>query len=113
MNASWTVQQARRPAPTLTAECFRCDVLAGLSRPKKALPCKYLYDEPGACLFEAICELEEYYPTRTETGILQRNIVEVAALPGPRTNLVDLGSGSGLKTRLLLEHLDRPASYCP
>ena len=100
-------------APALTARHFRRDVLAGLSRPPRSLPCKYLYDEEGARLFEAICELEEYYPTRTETGILRQNIEEIAALLGPRANLVDLGSGNGRKTRLLLEHLEQPASYCP
>lgn len=97
----------------LTFESFRRDVLAGLSRPRKALPCKYLYDDQGAQLFEAICELDEYYPTRTELDILRRNIEEIVTLLGPRANLVDLGSGSGLKTRLLLEHLDQPASYFP
>jgi dimethylhistidine N-methyltransferase len=97
----------------LTAEGFRRDVLAGLSRPKKTLPCKYLYDEHGARLFEAICELEEYYPTRTEMSILRQNIREIASLLGPGSNLVELGSGSSRKTRLLLEHLERPASYLP
>jgi dimethylhistidine N-methyltransferase len=98
---------------TLTREEFRKDVLAGLSRPAKTLPCKYLYDERGAQLFEAICELQEYYPTRTEIGILRQNITEIAALLGSGCHLVDLGSGSGLKTRLLLEHLERPASCTP
>jgi L-histidine Nalpha-methyltransferase len=100
-------------APVLTAQRFRRDVLAGLSRPQRSLPCKYLYDEEGARLFEAICELPEYYPTRTETAILEENIEEIAALAGSRANLVDLGSGNGRKTRLLLEHLEQPASYCP
>jgi dimethylhistidine N-methyltransferase len=97
----------------LTVESFRREALAGLSRQKKMLPCKYLYDEQGARLFEAICELEEYYPTRTELGILKENIEEIAEWVGPRANLVDLGSGSGLKTRLLLENVDRPASCLP
>ncbi len=97
----------------LSSEDFRQDVLAGLSGPNKTLPCKYLYDDQGARLFEAICELDEYYPTRTELGILRDNIDEIASLLGPRVNLVDLGSGSGLKTRLLLDHLDQPASYLP
>ncbi len=97
----------------LSTEDFRQDVLAGLSGPKKVLPCKYLYDGQGARLFEAICELDEYYPTRTELDILRNNIDEIASLLGPRANLVDLGSGSGLKTRLLLDNLDQPASYLP
>ncbi len=102
-----------RAEARLSIEDFRQDVLAGLSGPRKALPCKYLYDDQGARLFEAICELDEYYPTRTELGILRHNLGEIAALLGPRVNLVDLGSGSGLKTRLLLGHLDQPASYLP
>jgi dimethylhistidine N-methyltransferase len=97
----------------LSVERFRRDVVAGLSTSKKTLPCKYLYDETGARLFEAICELEEYYPTRTELSILRDNIDEIASLFGPGANLVDLGSGSGLKTQLLLEHLDHPASCSP
>ncbi len=97
----------------LARENFRRDFVEGLSRPVKRLPCKYFYDEEGACLFEAICELEEYYPTRTEVGILQREIKEIARLPGPDCSLLELGSGSSMKTRLLLDHLDRPACYVP
>jgi dimethylhistidine N-methyltransferase len=96
-----------------STEDFRRDVLAGLSAPRKNLPCKYLYDENGARLFEAISELEEYYPTRTELGILRDNIEEIASLVGPRANLVELGSGNCLKTHLLLDHLHPLASYSP
>lgn len=97
----------------LTREHFLRDILKGLSRPVKSLPCKYFYDHEGACLFEAICELEEYYPTRTETCILRRKIKEIAPLMGADCSLVELGSGSSTKTRLLLDHLDRPACYVP
>lgn len=97
----------------LTREDFRRDVLAGLSRHEKTLPCKYLYDDEGARLFEEICKLEEYYPTRTELGILERNIGEIASLVGPRCRIIELGSGGGVKTQLLLEHLDHPAVYMP
>src|ERR1700756_1553666 len=97
----------------LTSEQFRRDVLAGLSQEEKILPCKYLYDEEGARLFEAICELPEYYPTRIESEILRRNMGEIVELLGPRCRLVDLGSGGGRKTRLLLDNLARPASYAP
>ena len=99
--------------PALSTERFRRDVFAGLSAPQKTLPCKYLYDENGTRLFEAICESEEYYLTRTELCILEQNIDEIVALAGPKANLVDLGSGNCLKTRLLLDHLDQPASYSP
>src|SRR4051812_30757550 len=112
MNESMIAEQELGEAE-LARENFRRDFLAGLSRPVKRLPCKYFYDEEGARLFEAICELEEYYPTRTEVGILRRRIKEIAALPGPDCNLVELGSGSSMKTRLLLDHLDRPACYVP
>jgi dimethylhistidine N-methyltransferase len=112
MSSSVVEEQVGNGA-TLTAEHFRRDLLAGLSLGKKRLPCKYFYDERGARLFEAICELEEYYPTRTEMKILRRNIRDIASMAGPRCNLVDLGSGSGIKTRLLLDCLEQPASYVP
>ena len=91
---------------------FRDDVLAGLALPQKAIPPKYFYDERGSKLFEAICELPEYYPTRTEMAIMQRCIGEVVRLLGPDTQLVEFGSGAGVKTRLLIEHLE-PSLYVP
>jgi len=92
---------------------FLADVLAGLTSPRKTLPCKYLYDERGSALFERICELDEYYPTRTELGILRRHAGAMAAALGPRCLLVEYGSGSSTKTRLLLERLEEPAAYVP
>jgi dimethylhistidine N-methyltransferase len=89
------------------------EVVRGLSRPEKTLPCKFLYDERGAQLFDRICTLEAYYPTRTEIGVLGRHGAEIAALLGPRCRVVELGSGSGIKTHLLLRHLDDPTSYIP
>lgn len=89
------------------------EVLRGLSRQEKTLPCKLLYDERGAQLFDKICTLEAYYPTRTEIGILRRHVAEIGALLGPRCRVVELGSGSGIKTNLLLQHLDAPAAYIP
>jgi dimethylhistidine N-methyltransferase len=89
------------------------DVLRGLGGAAKALPPKYFYDARGARLFEEICELEEYYPTRTEIGILRDRIGEIAGHIGRDSRLVEFGSGSGIKTMLLLEHLDRPAAYVP
>ena len=87
---------------------FRTDVLRGLSRPKKELPCKYLYDEAGSALFEQITELEEYYPTRTELSIMGRHAGEMAELVGPRCLLIEYGSGSSVKTRHLLDRLTQP-----
>jgi len=91
------------------------DVLDGLTRPLKELPPKHLYDARGSELFERICELDEYYPTRTERGILEAHVDEIAARTGPG-DLVELGAGSAAKTRLLLDALARAgtlARYVP
>ena len=92
---------------------FLSDVLKGLSLPQKELPSKWLYDARGSHLFERICELEEYYPTRTELGIMEAHVGGMAGLLGRRCALIEYGSGSGLKTRLLLQHLADPAAYVP
>ena len=94
-------------------EDFRGAVVAGLSEPLKRLPCKFLYDDLGSQLFERICRLDEYYPTRTELRIMRRHAAEMAAALGPRCLLVEYGSGSSLKTRLLLDRLRDPAGYVP
>ncbi|HTL48659.1 MAG TPA: L-histidine N(alpha)-methyltransferase [Verrucomicrobiae bacterium] len=94
-------------------ETFLHDVLDGLQRREKKIPCKYFYDERGSRLFDAICRTEEYYPTRTEVQILHNYAADMARLAGPGAVLVELGSGSGLKTRLLLEYLSRPAAFVP
>jgi L-histidine Nalpha-methyltransferase len=92
-------------------ESFRDCVLEGLSQWRKSIPCRFLYDTRGSALFEAICETPEYYPTRTETAILEGCAAEIAALMGPRCQLVEFGSGSSRKVRLLLSAFDRPSSY--
>jgi L-histidine Nalpha-methyltransferase len=92
---------------------FLEDVLAGLARPQKELPSKWLYDARGSHLFERICELPEYYPTRTELGIMEAGVSAMAALLGPRCAVVEYGSGSGLKTQLLLQQVAAPAAYLP
>ena len=94
-------------------EGFLNDVLSGLSKSQKSIPPKYFYDEKGSQLFDQICELEEYYPTRTEMSIMQDNIREIARFIGSGSLLVEYGSGSSLKTRILLEHLDNMAGYVP
>jgi len=91
---------------------FLDDCLRGLAAPQKAIPPKYFYDGPGSRLFEEICALPEYYPTRTEMAIMQANVAEIARLVGPDTELIELGSGASVKTRLLIEHA-RPALYVP
>lgn len=92
---------------------FLAEVLDGLGRRHKSLPCKYFYDERGSALFDRICELPEYYPTRTELGILRAHGAAMAAALGPRCLVVEYGSGSGIKTSLLLERLEQPAGYVP
>jgi dimethylhistidine N-methyltransferase len=96
-----------------TAGGFRGEVLEGLGRPRKELPCKYFYDRRGAELFERICELDEYYPTRVELGIMTAHVDEMAALSGPGCAVIEYGSGSGKKTRMLLDRLRDPAAYVP
>jgi len=92
---------------------FRAAVLAGLRAPRKTLPCKFFYDAEGSRLFDRICELPEYYPTRTENGILRRHAADIARLVGPAARLVEFGSGAGEKIRLLLSALSRPVAYVP
>jgi dimethylhistidine N-methyltransferase len=94
------------------ADEFRRDVLEGLSRPAKAIPAKYLYDAQGSRLFDQICELPEYYLTRNESRILANNVGEICALAGPRAVLVEFGSGSSTKTRMLLDRAT-PQVYMP
>ena len=92
------------------SENFRDDVLIGLAQARKALPPKYFYDARGSELFEAICDLPEYYPTRTELTMMQTRVAEMARLLGPECLLIEYGAGSGRKTRVLIEAL-APAAY--
>lgn len=96
-----------------TKEQFLRDVLDGLTQPQKTLPCKYLYDERGSQLFERICAVEEYYPTRTELEIMQQSAEEMADCLGTDCIVVELGSGASVKTQILLNHLAQPAAYVP
>jgi dimethylhistidine N-methyltransferase len=89
------------------------EILEGLGEPQKRIPPKYFYDERGSRLFDAICELPEYYLTRTETAILATHGAEIAAAIGSDALLIEYGSGSSLKTRLLLDRLPRLAAYVP
>ena len=88
-----------------SAERLREDVLAGLALPQKSIPPKYFYDEQGCRLFEAICELPEYYLTRTETAILRGNVADIAQFVGPDAELIEYGSGVQAKTRILIQAL--------
>ena len=96
-----------------TVTPFLADALHGLTQERKTLPSKYFYDRRGSLLFDAICELPEYYPTRTETAIMQAHAPDMAAFLGDTCRLVELGSGSSVKTRLLLDAAPRLHSYVP
>ena len=89
------------------------EVLAGLHGEPKRLPCKLLYDARGSALFERITQLPEYYCTRVELAILRLYAGEMARCLGAERLLVELGSGSSRKTRLLLARLVRPIAYVP
>jgi L-histidine Nalpha-methyltransferase len=101
-----------RAATDINAD-FATSVLAGLGRPQKRLEAKYFYDEEGSRLFDRICELEDYYPTRTETWTLRENAQRLSEILPTGTALVELGSGSSTKTRLLLDVLPEISAYVP
>ncbi len=102
-----------RDAEAPNTASIRDEVIAGLRRSPKEIHCKFFYDRQGSRLFDRICELEEYYPTRTELAIMRRDAAEMAALIGPRAMVIEYGSGSSLKTPLLLDALEDPVAYVP
>lgn len=108
---------AARPnenVPTGTVDAaIRDEVLRGLRGVPKTLSPKLFYDDAGSRLFERICELDEYYLTRAELEIIATRASEIAELVGPRSALIEYGSGAGLKVRRLLDALDAPAMYVP
>ena len=89
------------------------EVIEGLTKQQKQISSKFFYDEKGSLLFDEICELDEYYPTRTEMKIMQDNIDEISSLLGEGTMLIELGSGSSVKIRLLLDNIPGLAGYIP
>lgn len=103
------------PLHGLSAEnqLFAQDVLDGLAQKQKTLPCKWFYDQRGSELFEQITKTPEYYPTRIETGILHRLADELPALCGDLETVVELGSGSSNKTRILFQKLASISRYVP
>jgi L-histidine N-alpha-methyltransferase len=88
-------------------------ILEGLRRRQKNLSPKYFYDERGSELFDEICDLPEYYPTNTELSIMQQHVGDMAKRIGPQASLIEFGSGSSLKIRILLQHLEQLAAYVP
>jgi L-histidine Nalpha-methyltransferase len=108
------VRPAVRPqALQNAATAFAADVLEGLAATPKRLPAKYFYDEAGSRLFERITELPEYYPTRTELRILESSAESIARLTDPGAALIEFGSGSTAKARLLLRHMVSVRAYVP
>jgi dimethylhistidine N-methyltransferase len=100
-------------AETADREEFRRAVLDGLSARPRAIPAKFLYDARGSALFDEICELPEYYLTRTEKAVLKQRAHEIGRRAGPGCALIEFGSGSSVKSRLLIEALPKLALYAP
>ncbi len=100
-------------AKPTAAAVFQADVQSGLAASPKRIPSKYFYDKRGSELFDQICELDEYYVMRCELAIMRRHVAAMARSLGPVVRLVEFGSGSSVKTRLLLDQLDSPAAYVP
>ena len=97
----------------LDGESFTASLLRGLGKTPKEIACKYFYDEAGSRLFDAICELPEYYQTRTEIALLKRHAGEIADLMGPHAEIVEFGAGSLRKIRILLDAAHAPRAYTP
>ena len=95
-----------------TVDEFADAVRLGLAQPQKVIPARFFYDQQGSELFEAITDLPEYYPTRTEIGILTAHAADIAAAVGPGRAVIEFGSGSSAKTPLLLRAI-APAAYVP
>jgi L-histidine Nalpha-methyltransferase len=106
-----TLASANETPPLLADDAV--EVLAGLTAAQKRISPKYFYDQRGSELFDEICELPEYYPTRTELAIMRRHLPEIAELVGPQAAVIEFGAGSSLKIRQLLDHLIQPAAYVP
>ncbi len=105
------VTTANETAPDLGEHVS--EILAGLTAEQKWISPKYLYDQRGSELFDEICNLPEYYPTRTELELMDAHLDEAAELVGPGAAVIEFGAGSNVKIRKLLDHLVEPAAYVP
>jgi dimethylhistidine N-methyltransferase len=105
--------ETRSDVPAEARSEFADALIAGLSARQKSIPCRFFYDAEGSALFEAITELPEYYPTRTETAILRDHAADMAALAAPGAVLIEFGSGSSIKTELLLAEMRDLHAYMP
>ncbi|MES3015340.1 MAG: L-histidine N(alpha)-methyltransferase [Pseudomonadota bacterium] len=99
--------------PAVVDSEFARDLLAALARRPRSIAPKYFYDAAGSALFDRICELPEYYPTRTELALLATHAPEIARCIGPDAEIVEFGAGSSRKVRLLLDALQRPRRFVP
>ena len=111
MTASFTDTQSAADKSASTQ--FANDLLAALAERPRSIAPKYFYDHEGSRLFDQICDLPEYYPTRTELGILRERAVDIAAEMGANAELVEFGAGSLTKVRLLLDAMKTPSRYVP
>jgi dimethylhistidine N-methyltransferase len=102
-----------RPSLPAASIDFARDLIAGLQQRPRSVSPKFFYDAVGSALFERICELPEYYPTRTELGILAERAQDIARCIGPRAEIVEFGAGAVRKVRLLLDALQQPRRYTP
>lgn len=109
MNMALSAPRARQA----TDSEFLSDVIAGLQREQKSLPCKYLYDEAGSKIFERICGLSDYYLTRTERQLFARHLGDMASCIGRNAVLIEPGAGNCEKAMPLLAALDAPCAYIP
>jgi dimethylhistidine N-methyltransferase len=103
------VQHCAPPEP----EGFACSLYMGLTKTPKEIACKYFYDDAGSRLFDTICELPEYYQTRTEVNLLKRHAGEIAGLVGSGVEILEFGAGSLRKVRILLDAAESPRAYTP
>jgi dimethylhistidine N-methyltransferase len=111
-------RDAQLPRPDATRSAVgsaadRAEIVAALRSSPRRLPTRFFYDPRGAELFEAITTTRAYYPTRVETAILRERATELASYIGPRARLIEFGSGSGAKTQILLDAVEKPATYIP
>lgn len=103
----------KKPATPTGSGAFCRDLVAGLRATPKTVSPKYFYDDAGSALFDAICDLPEYYPTRKETALLTRHGAAIAARIGPDVEIIEFGAGSVVKIRHLFDTLDRPRRFTP
>jgi dimethylhistidine N-methyltransferase len=111
-SAALSYERAERLIKPAAGE-FATALIEGLRASPKRAACKYFYDEPGSALFDMICTLPEYYPTRTETRLLRERAPQIAQLMGSDIELIEYGAGSLQKVGILLAALNRPRAYLP